>query len=121
MKDVTPKFIKRMGTFPENGIYQISSKENSRIDKFGKRAGQSPLETTRSSRNSVKTSILSRDMDGLFNGLLCKAVSTCATFVFIMDAVLDRFLTAIDSVSRNRCTKSVIIDAFGVVSPGYFC
>ncbi|GFX98884.1 hypothetical protein TNCV_1504601 [Trichonephila clavipes] len=43
-----------------------------------------------------------------------------ATFVFIMNALPDRFLFATDPVSRNRCTKSVI-DAFGAVSPGYFC
>ncbi|GFY24592.1 uncharacterized protein TNCV_1016381 [Trichonephila clavipes] len=59
--------------------------------------------------------------DGLFNGLLCKAVSTSATFVFIMNAVPDYFLFATDPESRNRYTKSVIIDAFGAVSPRYFC
>ncbi|GFX62811.1 uncharacterized protein TNCV_3351371 [Trichonephila clavipes] len=59
--------------------------------------------------------------DGLSNGLLCKAVSTYNTFVFIMSVLPDRFLTATDPVSRNRCPKSVIIDVFGAVSPGYFC
>ncbi|GFU18197.1 uncharacterized protein TNCV_2033471 [Trichonephila clavipes] len=59
--------------------------------------------------------------DGLFNGLLCKAVSTSATFVFIVNALPDLFLSVTDPVSRNRCTKSVIIDAFAAVSPGYFC
>ncbi|GFY27582.1 hypothetical protein TNCV_910331 [Trichonephila clavipes] len=52
----------------------------------GKRGGQSPLERTRSSKNSVKTSILSRDTEGLFNGLLCKEASTSTTFVFTMDS-----------------------------------
>ncbi|GFX11312.1 hypothetical protein TNCV_2803761 [Trichonephila clavipes] len=44
----------------------------------------------------------------LFNGLLCKAVSTSANFVFIMNALPDRFLSATDPVSRNRCTKRVL-------------
>ncbi|GFU71683.1 uncharacterized protein TNCV_3036231 [Trichonephila clavipes] len=57
---------------------------------------------------------------GLFNGLLCKVASTSATFVFIMNALPDRFGSATDPVSRNRFTKSVITDAFGAVSPGYF-
>ncbi|GFU01692.1 hypothetical protein TNCV_1522271 [Trichonephila clavipes] len=60
-------------------------------------------------------------MDGLFIELLCKAVSTSTTFVFIINVLPDRFLSATYPVSRNRCTKSVIIDAFGAVSPGYFC
>ncbi|GFU72256.1 hypothetical protein TNCV_370111 [Trichonephila clavipes] len=60
--------------------------------------------------------------DGLFNGLLCKAVSTSATYVFIRNgSSRDHFLSATDPVSRNSCTKSVIIDSFGAVSPGYFC
>ncbi|GFX14802.1 transposable element Tcb1 transposase [Trichonephila clavipes] len=54
--------------------------------------------------------------DDVFNGLLFKAVSTSAPFVFTMDALLCRFLSATDPVSRNRCTKSVIVDAFGAVS-----
>ncbi|GFV36062.1 hypothetical protein TNCV_345781 [Trichonephila clavipes] len=56
-----------------------------------------------------------------FNGLLCKAGSSSAIFVFIIKTLPDLFLLATDPVSRNRCTKSVIIDAFGAVSPGYFC
>ncbi|GFV17842.1 hypothetical protein TNCV_3235921 [Trichonephila clavipes] len=59
--------------------------------------------------------------DGLFNELLCKADSTSVTFVFPMNALSDRFLSVTYPVSRNRCTKRVIIDAFGAVSPGYFC
>ncbi|GFX03394.1 hypothetical protein TNCV_4634061 [Trichonephila clavipes] len=53
------------------------------------------------------------DTDGLFNGLLCKAVSTSATFVFIMNALPDHFLSATESVSLNRCTKSVKTDTAG--------
>ncbi|GFU69210.1 hypothetical protein TNCV_3284881 [Trichonephila clavipes] len=49
------------------------------------------------------------------------AISTSATFVFTKDARPHRFLSAIDPVSRNRCTKCVIFDAFGDVSLGYFC
>ncbi|GFV89241.1 hypothetical protein TNCV_285741 [Trichonephila clavipes] len=56
---------------------------------------------------------LTSPTDGLFNGLLCKAVSTSAPFVFIMNLLPNRYLSATDPVSRNRCTKSVIIDAFG--------
>ncbi|GFT24636.1 hypothetical protein TNCV_2855951 [Trichonephila clavipes] len=76
-----------------------------------------------------RSSLISKDMksvmmfmwtDGLFFELR-KAVSTSATFVFTMDALLDHFLSATDLVSRNRCTKRVIVDAFGNVSPGYFC
>ncbi|GFV46601.1 hypothetical protein TNCV_4111 [Trichonephila clavipes] len=59
--------------------------------------------------------------DGLFIGLLCKMVSTSATFVFIIDALPDGFLPAIDPVTQDRYTKSVIGDASGNVSPGYFC
>ncbi|GFU01952.1 uncharacterized protein TNCV_1524381 [Trichonephila clavipes] len=79
---------------------------------------------------SVPFTTFSKDMnfvimfmltDGLFNGLPCKVVSTSTTFVFIMNALPDRFLSATDPVSRNRCTKSVIIDALGAVLPGYFC
>ncbi|GFW05842.1 hypothetical protein TNCV_603141 [Trichonephila clavipes] len=55
--------------------------------------------------------------DGLFNGLLRKWVSTSDTFVFIMNALPNRFLSATDPVSHNRCTKSLIIDEFGAVSP----
>ncbi|GFV80330.1 hypothetical protein TNCV_4957331 [Trichonephila clavipes] len=53
--------------------------------------------------------------------LLGGVVSTSASFVFIMYALLDCFQSATDPVSRNRCTKRVIVDAFGAVSPGYFC
>ncbi|GFT93075.1 hypothetical protein TNCV_4400661 [Trichonephila clavipes] len=49
-----------------------------------------------------------------------KTSPTSATFVFITNAQPDRFLSATDPVSSNHCTKSVIIDAFGTVSPGYF-
>ncbi|GFV22634.1 hypothetical protein TNCV_2078241 [Trichonephila clavipes] len=117
--------------------------------KSGKQGGQSSLEMTQSSKNSVKTSILSRDVgtlrrlaatkrtfhqfqqgyelrndvyvDGrsLFSmDFFVKVVSTPATFVFTMDALPDRFLSATDTVSS---TKRVIVDAFGAVSPGYFC
>ncbi|GFW48687.1 hypothetical protein TNCV_4242681 [Trichonephila clavipes] len=41
-------------------------------------------------------------------------------FRFHYDALADLFLSATDPVSRNRYTKSVIIEAFGAVSPGYF-
>ncbi|GFU86677.1 hypothetical protein TNCV_2880971 [Trichonephila clavipes] len=61
------------------------------------------------------------DGRSLFCGLLCKVVSTSATLVFTMDALPNRFLTAIDPVTQDRYTKSVIVDAFGNVSPGYFC
>ncbi|GFX61320.1 uncharacterized protein TNCV_1171591 [Trichonephila clavipes] len=56
-----------------------------------------------------------------FIGLLCKTASTSATFVFTMDALTECFLSAPDLVSRNHCTKRVIVDAFDAVSPGYFC
>ncbi|GFT90009.1 hypothetical protein TNCV_4593011 [Trichonephila clavipes] len=56
--------------------------------------------------------------DGLFIELFCKAVSASTTFVFTMDALPDRFLSATDPLSWNRCTKIVIVDAFGAVSPG---
>ncbi|GFR22539.1 hypothetical protein TNCT_241681 [Trichonephila clavata] len=52
-------------------------------------------------------------------GLLYKAVSTSATFVFTMVAQSDRFLSATDPVSRNRCTTRVIADAFSAVLRGY--
>ncbi|GFU89223.1 hypothetical protein TNCV_2896711 [Trichonephila clavipes] len=61
------------------------------------------------------------DGRGLFNELLCKAVSISATNVFTMISLPDRFLSATDPVSRNRYTKSVIVDAFDAISPGYFC
>ncbi|GFR04628.1 hypothetical protein TNCT_606001 [Trichonephila clavata] len=56
----------------------------------------------------------------LFIGLLYKAVSTSAAFVFTMNTLPDRFMSATDPLSRRCFTKRVIIDAFGVVSPGYF-
>ncbi|GFX09707.1 hypothetical protein TNCV_653061 [Trichonephila clavipes] len=59
--------------------------------------------------------------DGHFIGFLCKAASSSATFVSITDALPDRFLSATDPLSRNRCTKRVIVDAFGAILPGYFC
>ncbi|GFS70908.1 integrase catalytic domain-containing protein [Trichonephila clavipes] len=59
--------------------------------------------------------------DGLFNGLLRKAVFTFTTFVFTMDTLPYHFLSATDPVSLGRCTKRVIVDAFGAVSPEYFC
>ncbi|GFQ87875.1 hypothetical protein TNCT_396101 [Trichonephila clavata] len=46
MKDVTLKFIKRMGIIPGGDIFQISLKEKSGIDKSGERGGQSLLERT---------------------------------------------------------------------------
>ncbi|GFV15368.1 hypothetical protein TNCV_4833951 [Trichonephila clavipes] len=49
-----------------------------------------------------------------------KAVSTSSIFIFIMNALPDRFMSTTDPVSRNRCIKSVAIDEFGAVSPGYF-
>ncbi|GFT30001.1 hypothetical protein TNCV_3349601 [Trichonephila clavipes] len=52
---------------------------------------------------------------------LCKVVTTSATFVLTMDALPNHFLYAIEPVSRNRCTKRVVVDAFGDNSPGYFC
>ncbi|GFW41044.1 uncharacterized protein TNCV_414531 [Trichonephila clavipes] len=54
--------------------------------------------------------------DSPFSG----AVSTSATLVFTIDALPDCFLSVTDPMSRNRCCKSVIIDAFGAVSPEYF-
>ncbi|GFW72366.1 hypothetical protein TNCV_704031 [Trichonephila clavipes] len=47
-------------------------------------------------------------MNGLFNSLLCTAVSTSATFVSTVGALPDCFLSATDPVSRNRCTKHVL-------------
>ncbi|GFS96155.1 uncharacterized protein TNCV_1141291, partial [Trichonephila clavipes] len=128
----------------------IPREKKSCIVKSGKRGGQSPLERTPSSKNSVnfhaipfsgtRFSVLvqpsvpfitlSKDInsvmmfiltDGLLNGLLCKAVSTSATFFFTMDALPYRFLSITDPVSRNRCSKRVVGGAFGAVSPGYFC
>ncbi|GFT59245.1 hypothetical protein TNCV_3891891 [Trichonephila clavipes] len=64
MKDVTLKFIKCTGIIPEGDIFQISPKEQFGIEKSVECGGPSPLELTRSSRNSVK-SILSRDMFGI--------------------------------------------------------
>ncbi|GFV65354.1 hypothetical protein TNCV_2072671 [Trichonephila clavipes] len=66
----------------------------------------------------IKRADCQRMTDALFNGLLCKAVSTSATFIFIMNALPDRF--HLQSILCNRCAKSVILDAFGAVSPGYF-
>ncbi|GFU22861.1 uncharacterized protein TNCV_4966071 [Trichonephila clavipes] len=140
------------GLFLKATLFRYPHRQNSGIDKSGERGGQSPLEMTRSSKNSVKISILSHDvclvappvmlqpryrlllitkdmksikmfvtMDGLSFGLLCKEISTSATFISSMKALLDLFLSATDSVSRNRCTKRVIVDASGAVSPGYFC
>ncbi|GFX06838.1 hypothetical protein TNCV_1201531 [Trichonephila clavipes] len=43
--------------------------------------------------------------DGLFNRLFCKAVSTSATFVFIMNALPDRFLSATEPVPRTVALK----------------
>ncbi|GFX07696.1 hypothetical protein TNCV_4159651 [Trichonephila clavipes] len=60
------------------------------------------------------------EADGLYNGLLCKTVSTSATFVFAMNALPDRFMSETGPMSCNHCTKSVINDAFGAVSSGYF-
>ncbi|GFT48161.1 hypothetical protein TNCV_1001361 [Trichonephila clavipes] len=87
------------GLFLRATFFRYPQKKKSGIDKSGECGGQGPLEMTRSSKNSVKTSILSNDMD----------------------AQTDRFLSATDPLSRNRCTKRVIFDAFGAVSPGYFC
>ncbi|GFR11290.1 hypothetical protein TNCT_647991 [Trichonephila clavata] len=44
----------------------------------------------------------------LFIGLLCKVVSTSATFVFTMDALPDRFLSATDPVWQNRYVLSLM-------------
>ncbi|GFX93160.1 hypothetical protein TNCV_4760391 [Trichonephila clavipes] len=87
----------------------------------GERGGQRPLERTRSSKNSVKTSIPSRDKNVHFIGLLSKTVSSPATFVSTISALPYRFLSANDPVSWNRCTKRVFVDAFSPVSAGYFC
>ncbi|GFR11293.1 hypothetical protein TNCT_648001 [Trichonephila clavata] len=62
MKGVTLKFIKRLWIIPEGEIFQISPKEKSGVDETGERGGQSPLEMTRLSKDSVKTSILSHDV-----------------------------------------------------------
>ncbi|GFX08572.1 hypothetical protein TNCV_4170711 [Trichonephila clavipes] len=94
--------------------------KKSRIDDSGERGGQSLLEMSRSPKNSVKTSILSRDMGSHYIEPLCTAVSTSVTFVSTMDAVPDRFLSATDLVSRNPCTKRVIVDAFRAASLEYF-
>ncbi|GFT20021.1 hypothetical protein TNCV_4994221 [Trichonephila clavipes] len=51
---------------------------------------------------------------------IMKTVSTSATFVFIMNALPDGFMSATDPVSRNHCTKSVTIDALGAASLGCF-
>ncbi|GFX65496.1 hypothetical protein TNCV_4735441 [Trichonephila clavipes] len=47
------------------------------------------------------------------------SLKTVSTFVFTMDAIPDRFRSATDHVSRNRCTINIIIDVFGAVSPGF--
>ncbi|GFY18620.1 hypothetical protein TNCV_2398451 [Trichonephila clavipes] len=83
-----------MEIIPEGDVFQISPKK--------------------------KNPELTSSMDGLFNGLLCKAVSRSATLAFIMDIPPNRFLSATDPATHNRCTKSVIIDAFGAISHGYF-
>ncbi|GFR27934.1 hypothetical protein TNCT_704841 [Trichonephila clavata] len=57
----------------------------------------------------------------LFSGFFCKVVSTSATFVFTMVCLPNHFLSATDPVSQNRCTKCVIVEAFGAVSHGNFC
>ncbi|GFV86822.1 hypothetical protein TNCV_3965521 [Trichonephila clavipes] len=44
--------------------------------------------------------------DDLFNGLVCKAVPTSATFVFIMNALPDYFLSVTDPVSLVKETDS---------------
>ncbi|GFR24065.1 hypothetical protein TNCT_330841 [Trichonephila clavata] len=54
-----------------------------------------------------------------FSLTLYKAVSTSAAFVFTMNTLPDRFMSATDPLSRRRFTKRVIVDAFGAVSPGY--
>ncbi|GFV76085.1 uncharacterized protein TNCV_4671741 [Trichonephila clavipes] len=95
--------------------FHIPRGKKSGIDKSWEHGGQRPLEMTRSSKNSVKLPYC--PTDSLFIGLLRKAVSTSATFVFTMEALPDFFLSATDTVSRNYCT---IVDAFGAVSPGYF-
>ncbi|GFX78239.1 hypothetical protein TNCV_5135861 [Trichonephila clavipes] len=100
--------------FLKETFFRYPQSEKFGIDKSGERGGQSPLEMIRSSRNSVKTSILSRDTDGLFIGLVCKVVSISA------DGLTNCFLSATNPVSRNRCSKRVIFDAFGAVPPGYF-
>ncbi|GFU23434.1 hypothetical protein TNCV_4447431 [Trichonephila clavipes] len=82
MKDVTLKFVKREGIILKGDIFQIPPRRKSGIDKSREHGGQSPLEMTRSSKNSIKTSILSRDTDGFFIGLLCKVVCTSAAFVW---------------------------------------
>ncbi|GFS79302.1 hypothetical protein TNCV_4409551 [Trichonephila clavipes] len=43
------------------------------------------------------------------------SVYTSSTFIVIMNALPDRFMSATDPVSRNRCSKSVITDAFLVL------
>ncbi|GFQ96806.1 hypothetical protein TNCT_731401 [Trichonephila clavata] len=50
-----------------------------------------------------------------FIGLLCKAVSTSATLVFPVEALLERYLSAINPVSSDRCTKRVFVDVSGAV------
>ncbi|GFX60391.1 hypothetical protein TNCV_4076131 [Trichonephila clavipes] len=60
------------------------------------------------------------DGRSLFIGLLCKAFSTSAIFVFTMDALTERFMSATDPVSRDSGTERVIFDTFGAVSPGCF-
>ncbi|GFU29572.1 putative transposable element [Trichonephila clavipes] len=50
--------------------------------------------------------------DGLFNGLLCKAVSTVATFVFIMNALPDHFLChgLVESFFKNDEGHNVTVN-----------
>ncbi|GFY13821.1 histone-lysine N-methyltransferase SETMAR [Trichonephila clavipes] len=59
--------------------------------------------------------------EGLLNGLLCKEVSTSATFIFIMGALPDPVCNQSCVTEPYRCTKSIIVDAFGALLPGYFC
>ncbi|GFT44102.1 hypothetical protein TNCV_2111271 [Trichonephila clavipes] len=96
------ELIKRMGIFPEGHIFFISPEEKSGIDLFGERGGQNSLEMTRSSKYSVKTSIMSRVTDGLFIGLIYKAVFTSAIFVLTTDTLPNRVLPATYPVYWNR-------------------
>ncbi|GFW55388.1 DDE_3 domain-containing protein [Trichonephila clavipes] len=74
-----------------------------------------PIVTRTDKLTYFKHGITPQATDSLFNGLLCKAVYTSATFVFIMNTLPDRLLSATEPVSRNRCAKSIIIDTFGVI------
>ncbi|GFV50042.1 hypothetical protein TNCV_2354271 [Trichonephila clavipes] len=122
------------GLFLKVTIFRYPQRRKSEIEKSWERRGNDTIIEHNVVTPRYRSSLFSKYMnyvmmlmlmDGLSIGLFCKEISTSATFVFTMDAVPlavpDCFLSATDNVSRNCCTKRVIADVFGAVSPGYFC